>query len=341
MSMGETIRQLRKERGLTQEQLAEVMGVSIPAISKWETGQSAPELNAVVALADFFCVSVDCLVGHRIRREELDGLLDELDRLQQAGDFSAAADMAEHILQTYPNHYDAVDACANAYYAAFIQTQSEVAIRRSLELVQRLFPLLEQTADVSEYELRCRLANHRELMGDYVGAMHDYEKSNLSGSQDRNIARCLMRLGKPAEALALLSKEILTQTYRTFHDVTMLIELYQTMGQPEKAVAAARWGIGMIEGLPREDTLFTAKLLTFLYADLYALSRAQGLHDEARCALDSAARHARFWDSWTEESPSDMAFLNSEETPQVIESAGSGMHFLRTIVGYLDENTPL
>lgn len=44
--IGENIRNLRKEKGITQEQLSEVMGVSIAAVSKWETGQCAPACQA-------------------------------------------------------------------------------------------------------------------------------------------------------------------------------------------------------------------------------------------------------------------------------------------------------
>ena len=47
----ENIRLLRKERQMTQEQLAEAMGVSGAAVTKWENGQSAPDLSALIALA--------------------------------------------------------------------------------------------------------------------------------------------------------------------------------------------------------------------------------------------------------------------------------------------------
>lgn len=62
----ETIRKARRERGLTQEQLAEVMGVSVGAVSKWEQGQSIPEIGLLMELADFFQTSVDALLGFEI-----------------------------------------------------------------------------------------------------------------------------------------------------------------------------------------------------------------------------------------------------------------------------------
>ena len=61
------LRFCRRQRGLTQEQLAEAMGVSVAAVSKWELGQSVPELETLLELADFFDLSVDALLGFRLR----------------------------------------------------------------------------------------------------------------------------------------------------------------------------------------------------------------------------------------------------------------------------------
>lgn len=63
MVLDENIRKMRKEKGLTQEQLADIMGVSTASVSKWETGASFPEISILCQLADFFNVSVDFLLG--------------------------------------------------------------------------------------------------------------------------------------------------------------------------------------------------------------------------------------------------------------------------------------
>ena len=64
MPLSERIVQLRKALGLSQEQLAEQVGVSRQSISKWETGQSAPELEKLVTLSKIFHVSIDELLGN-------------------------------------------------------------------------------------------------------------------------------------------------------------------------------------------------------------------------------------------------------------------------------------
>ena len=68
--LGERLRALRKRNDLTQEQLAERLGVSFQTISKWENGASAPDITMLPALAHFFGVTTDELLGVDILRAD-------------------------------------------------------------------------------------------------------------------------------------------------------------------------------------------------------------------------------------------------------------------------------
>ena len=61
--IGESIRKLRKERELTQEALANFLGISYQSISKWERGDSYPDITLLPSIASFFDVTVDALLG--------------------------------------------------------------------------------------------------------------------------------------------------------------------------------------------------------------------------------------------------------------------------------------
>ncbi|MCM1191731.1 MAG: response regulator [Butyrivibrio sp.] len=62
MNIGKQISVLRKKRGITQEALATEMGVTVGAVSKWETGSTLPDITMLCALADFFQVTTDELL---------------------------------------------------------------------------------------------------------------------------------------------------------------------------------------------------------------------------------------------------------------------------------------
>lgn len=62
--LSEKIYTLRRKSGLSQEQLAEKIGVSRQAVSKWEGGQSTPELDKLKALSECFQITLDELTGN-------------------------------------------------------------------------------------------------------------------------------------------------------------------------------------------------------------------------------------------------------------------------------------
>jgi len=69
-ALAERILALRKEKGLTQEALAGQLGVSFQAVSKWENGQSCPDIALLPLLADIFAVPIDSLFGRQAPAEQ-------------------------------------------------------------------------------------------------------------------------------------------------------------------------------------------------------------------------------------------------------------------------------
>ena len=70
-SLGQSIRRYRKEKNMTQGELAERLGVSVQAVSKWETDKGMPDVNQLLPLSRLLGMSVDLLLGGD-RREEFE-----------------------------------------------------------------------------------------------------------------------------------------------------------------------------------------------------------------------------------------------------------------------------
>ena len=62
MTLGEKLRNARKQEGLTQEQLSEKLGISRSAVAKWETDNGIPDISNLIALSDEFGLSLDELI---------------------------------------------------------------------------------------------------------------------------------------------------------------------------------------------------------------------------------------------------------------------------------------
>ncbi len=69
---GEFLKHLRKEKGLTQEQLAEHFYVSSRTVSRWETGSNMPELSILIELADFYDVDIREMIDGERKSENMD-----------------------------------------------------------------------------------------------------------------------------------------------------------------------------------------------------------------------------------------------------------------------------
>ena len=106
-NIGQIIKRLRKERNLTQEELAEQLNISAPAVSKWENGTSMPDITQVVPLANLYGVPTDVLFGvyGTNVQAEVEAALDEIFRMEEN---VLPADMAKVGLEILEKYRDAL-----------------------------------------------------------------------------------------------------------------------------------------------------------------------------------------------------------------------------------------
>ena len=97
--IAENIRAYRKKRGLTQEQLAEVLGVSVGAVYKWESRSSLPELRLIMEMADFFDVSVDVLLGYKMKDNQLNATVERLRQASRGRDYDTLSEAEKAIMK--------------------------------------------------------------------------------------------------------------------------------------------------------------------------------------------------------------------------------------------------
>ena len=99
MNIGKTIKNLRRERDMTQEQLAEYLSISPQAVSRWETDLALPDITLLPALSSVFGVSVDELLGMN-RSNDIHTKVREL---RNAGDLDEAVALLREELRQFPN----------------------------------------------------------------------------------------------------------------------------------------------------------------------------------------------------------------------------------------------
>ena len=101
---GDNFKRLRKKHDWTQEQLAEMLGVSSQAVSKWETGNALPDISLLPIIANLFRISVDSLLGVDIikREQRINAVLAEAEDLCKEKRYADAVSFLRNALVQYP-----------------------------------------------------------------------------------------------------------------------------------------------------------------------------------------------------------------------------------------------
>lgn len=115
--LGKNIAIYRKKAGITQEHLAELMHVSISAISQWETGKTMPDISAVPVLCHVLNVSADELlnIDQEKKEQEISEIKKEAEQLIFRHHLSKAEKLLLGTLKRYPNRYDIMDLLMSLY----------------------------------------------------------------------------------------------------------------------------------------------------------------------------------------------------------------------------------
>lgn len=157
MSIGSTIKRLRREQDITQEQLAEYLGITSRAVSQWECDRTAPDISQLPALCHIFNVSSDLLLGIDLENKnvEISKYLDEANNLLKDGNFSERSKLLREANKKFPRDYKIMNLLANSLVSEYsrkgIKEYEEV-----FELCNRI--LAECTDSTTRYEATRTLA---------------------------------------------------------------------------------------------------------------------------------------------------------------------------------------
>jgi len=146
LQIGEVIFKLRKERAITQEQLASFIGVSMAAVSKWENGVSYPDITLLPVLAKFFNVTIDKLLNFEIELsdKEVKKIYSECEKLfNSADDFDLAIEKSKNYILEYPSSYYLKDKIAHLFFAYSWKANDE---EKSMNMLTYAIKLFEDVA---------------------------------------------------------------------------------------------------------------------------------------------------------------------------------------------------
>ncbi len=133
----ETLRTLRREKNVTQEELSNFLGISAQAVSKWERGEGMPDITLLPRLSRYFNVTVDTLLGMEDVR--VDEIMEECDkedhRFANLGKTDERVALWEKMYADYPNHHRVLHGLMYALFSKSVKENADRIIDLAGELL--------------------------------------------------------------------------------------------------------------------------------------------------------------------------------------------------------------
>ncbi len=232
MNIGNKIKKLRKQKGITQEQLANAIGISFQSVSKWENNIALPDITLMPLLANFFSVSMDELFDFKLHemKKEIEQIVDEAYKYRER-DCVKSRNILEDGLKRYPENDILLN---NLLYV----------IPDADETIEIASKLIEKTDDNEvKYDARRFLAYAYKKKGDLKSAESAIEQiPEIYFTKLTEIAYLLE--GKPkfdaAEKQKWISFENLIQM------MWKIAECYEAEGQIQKAIEETEKAMSVI-----------------------------------------------------------------------------------------------
>ena len=205
LNISKCIIQKRKEKGITQEKLAEYIGVSKGAVSKWESGQSYPDILLLPELATYFNVSVDELLGYspQLTNEDIKKIYNKLSHEFAVKPFDEVMEQCNEIIKKYyscfPFLLSMIQLLLNHSTLAKTEDNKKEILQQCIVLSQRV---KEESGNICDF----KSANSMEALAE-------------------------MALGDSEGVIRLLGDKLIPYS----GDDVMLIMAYQMQGENDQA----------------------------------------------------------------------------------------------------------
>ena len=196
LNIGDNIKRLRKEKDITQEEFAEMLGVSCQSVSRWENNCCYPDIEFIPEIAAFFGISTDKLLGvdETTEKKDVERYLNDFQAAISVGNIDECIRIARLGVGEYPNNYTLLNKLMYAMFVAGsddadIPNWRENQLKYDAEIVAIGERIMKYCPDPDiKNEAACTLAfNHCE-MGRREQGRKIYEKlPRLNFCQEQNI----------------------------------------------------------------------------------------------------------------------------------------------------------
>ena len=307
--IGEKIRLLRKKSDVTQDRLAEHLGVTPQAVSRWESGVCYPDMNYLPAIADYFSVTMDdllCYTGAQ-KTAKVKEYLEETERLLDRDRVTDALELLRTAMAEVPSDYSLQLETAGvlSLYAGMLaesgkgeraQAAVNAALSEAVSLCRHI--LADCTDDRLRDETKKTLCDIYAHQLDDVIAAEEIADQLHGMSVSREIIRATMLTGEVAFSQAQRNLILFADNmWWHLYNLACVPDIAGDRYSTAEKIAILKKGIALFEVVFDETPLFYADRLANSYRQLAMLRLAEGQTAEALDAFERMADYAVLYDT--------------------------------------------
>lgn len=241
MPINTVIREKRKEIGLTQEQVAEYLGVTAPAVNKWEKGSTCPDIALLPGLARLLKTDLNTLLCFRegLSKQEIQYISQEIVKIIEKDGFAQGFEAATKKIREYPDCAELIHSTAMLLDGALMMSGMDTAEKAGYE--EQIVGLYERAAASDNVKIQSSaaymLASRFIRQEDYDRAREMLERIPEYNALDKRKleADLLIKQGKTEEGAVLLERKLLSSLNEIQILLINLVSLAAQDGQPETA----------------------------------------------------------------------------------------------------------
>ena len=329
LKLHENIKNFRRERGLTQEKLAEALGVTVGAVSKWENGNNTPDIIMLGILADFFDVSVDVLIGYDMSSKRVDDIVSRINNFSAEHKYDEAIAVSRDALTRYPHDFRILFSSGMMYNAMAWEHQDAEMAKTAIHLLEESKNVISQNSNpgINEYTIDSTIAMDYIIIDEKI-ALERLKKINFGGINNSILALVYLQNDDIKESLNYSSLGMINALGNMFNSsTTMIVSLASNSSKKyaELAIDLSDTMLDVIKSFSNDKIGYYTKMEATYYMLKAYLYACLNNDEEMKKCVDTSIAKAKSFDR--ENSTNDLAkdfkyYFAQQKTFIAIDSIG-------------------
>ena len=264
--LGEKIAQLRKAKGISQEELGDILSTSRQAISKWERGEADPDISRLKDLAVYFNVSIDYLLGYDVESTSANNFIEKLKNSCDNGDYSISLDEIKMVVSRNSNNLNLILAAVIYLSDYYYYSHQDEVLNQLIQYLKKAIVLYQPNNifNTDLNSLHYGIASIYGMQGKYELAKQ-YLKDNQVIKAEELLSQCELSLGNYEEVEKIVSEIFLSSCGTLINSNAIQIRAFLRTNRVKDALDLADWSIGFVRSISKDEDIMLNVIYMFTF----------------------------------------------------------------------------